>query len=273
MKIKHILTISAAVALASVIAACSSAPAETTGVVESSVVEETSEAVESTETTVVTEESVPAEETVSSNEMVEIDSNLQLYANTFITNFVEQYFPDYDRDTSGIEQILDFVHINLKLNSFESISYETRGDVTFETFTEEEVQRIVSKYFGMLITDELSSLPEPPETYGDQPAGPYFADGKVWYEAADGESYNNIGIVNSISNPGDGTLILDFSIYSIDLDHYWSMSLDELHGLYALTPEQAAADPLLSLSYQGTATVGVSQSGEYYLIDYSVDNI
>lgn len=273
MKIKHVLTISVAVAIASVIAACSSAPAETTGVAETSVVEETGEVVESTETTVVTEESVPTAETVASYEMVEIDSDLQLYANTFITNFVEQYFPDYDRDTSGIEQILDFVHINLKLNSFESISYETRGDITFETFTEEEVQRIVSKYFGMLITDELSSLPEPPETYGDQPAGPYFADGKVWYEAADGESYNNIGIVNSISNPGDGTLILDFSIYSIDLDHYWSMSLDELHGLYALTPEQAAADPLLSLSYQGTATVGVSQSGEYYLIDYTVDNI
>ena len=127
---------------------------------------------------------------------------------------------------------IDFIYLNLKLNSFESITYETCGDVTYETFTAEDVQSMASRYFGMLITDEISELPAPPETYGDQPQGPYYADGKVWYEEADGQIYNRIGIVNSIANPGDGTLILNFSVYTIDVDRYWSLTLDELRGLY-----------------------------------------
>lgn len=269
-RFKHVLTVSAAAALASVIAACSSVPVETSGIAETSEASQTS--IETVQTPAETEVSVQAVETESSYEIVEIDSDRQLYANTFITNFVEQYFPDYDRDTAVIEQILGFVHIHIKLNSFDSIMYETRGDITYETFTANDVQRVVSRYFGMLITDELTTLPEPPESYGDQPAGPYYADGRVWYEAADGELYNHIGIVNSISNPGDGTLIMDFSVYAIEIDRYWSLTMDELHGLYALTPEQAEANSLLTRTSSGTATVGVSQSGEYYLINYTVSN-
>lgn len=264
-KIKNVLILSTAVALTSLLVACTDRSSET------SLVSETTETA-AAETTYATETTTAASaETAQSFETVELDSDTQLYANTFITNFVELYFSDYNRESSGIEQVLDFAHIHIKLNSFESISYETRGDITFETFTTEDLQQISTKYFGLLLTDdELNALPEPPETYGDQPAGPYFADGKIFYEAADGELYNQIGIVNAITNPGDGTLIIDFTIYAIDIDRYWSLSMDELHGYYALSPEQAASDAILTQGASGTATVGVAQSGEYYLISYSV---
>lgn len=271
IKLRNVLTIGTIAAVTVSFAACSSVPTETSGISETTAVAQTSAAPETSQTSIETEATAQMTEAASSYEQVELNSDLQLNANTFITGFVEQYFPEYDRDTANIEQILNFIYLNLKLNSFESITYETCGDVTYETFTAEDVQSMASRYFGMLITDEISELPAPPETFGDQPQGPYYADGKIWYETADGQIYNRIGIVNSISNPGDGTLILDFSIYTIDVDRYWSLTLDELRGLYALTPEQADADSLLTQTSSGTATVGVSQSGEYYLITYSVN--
>ena len=271
IRLRNVLTIGTIAAVTASFAACSPVPTETSGIAETSAVAQTSEAPETSQTSIETEATAQMTEAASSYEQVELNSDLQLNANTFITGFVEQYFPEYDRDTANIEQILNFIYLNLKLNSFESITYETCGDVTYETFTAEDVQSMASRYFGMLITDEISELPAPPETFGDQPQGPYYADGKIWYETADGQIYNRIGIVNSISNPGDGTLILDFSIYTIDVDRYWSLTLDELRGLYALTPEQADADSLLTQTSSGTVTVGVSQSGEYYLITYSVN--
>ena len=262
--------ITASLGAALLLTSCTGAT-ETSGIAETSAVAQTSAAPETSQTSIETESTAQMTEAASSYEQVELNSELQLNANTFITGFVEQYFPEYDRDTANIEQILNFIYLNLKLNSFESITYETCGDVTYETFTAEDVQSMASRYFGMLINDEISELPAPPETYGDQPQGPYYADGKVWYEEADGQIYNRIGIVNSIANHGDGTLILNFSVYTIDVDRYWSLTLDELRGLYTLTPAQADANDLLSLTTTGTATVGVSQSGEYYLIDYSVN--
>lgn len=271
-KLKNVVLVGTAAAMASVVAACSSTPVETI-VVETAAITETTAAAETS--AVITQPAV-TEQTAGNTdeyETLELDSDFQTYANTFITNFVEQWFPDYDRDTSSFEQIIDFAHIHMKLNSFDSIVYEDRGDLTFETFTTEQLQLITTKYFGMIIFDEqLTALPTPPESYGDQPAGPFYDDGRIWYEAADGEMYNRIGIVDSIVNPTDGTLMIDFSIYTIDMDRYWSLTMDEMRGYYTLTPEQAEADPLLTLTGSGMATVGVAQSGEYYLINYSVTN-
>ena len=227
----------------------------------------------SQETSRVTETEITTEntsETTAFNEVVELDPQLQSYANTFITNFVEQSFPDYDRETAGVEQMLDFVHIFLKINDSDSISYMNNGDLTFETFSIESVQDVTVKYLGLIISDEdYSGLPVPPETYGDQPAGPFFEDGMIWYEAADGEARNNIGIVDAINNPGDGTLNMEFTVYAIDLDAYLSLSADDIRAYYDLTPEQAQSDDTLQAVAEGTATVGVAQSGDYYLIDYS----
>ena len=203
-------------------------------------------------------------------EYLVLDSEDQTYANTYITNFVEQYFYDYDRDSASAEQLLDFVHIHLKINSSDSISYETNGDLTFETFTVDKSLKVVSKYFAYYFTEEdCKALPAPPETYGDQPAGPYYADGKIWYEAGSGEGYTQIGIVDSVLNNTDGTLTIEFTIYSIDYEVYSGLDMDGIAAYYSLTPEQAAADATLTKTGTGTAIVDVGQSGDYLLISYS----
>ena len=222
-------------------------------------------------TDVATEASEMTQETY---EIIDLESDVQQYVNTFITNFVEQNFYDYDRETADIERIIDFVHLHLKINAHNLISYAVKGDLDYEVFSIDDVQRVASQYLGVLITEEdYAALPVPPETFGDQPAGPYFEDGKIWYEAADGESYNRIGIVNSFLNPGDGTLIMEFAVYEIDIDTYFSLNTDEIREYYALTYEQAENDPTLTKVRTGTARVGATQSGGYYLITYTTSDV
>lgn len=193
----------------------------------------------------------------------------QEYVNTFISNFVESYFYDYDREYATAERILDFAHIHLKINSRDSISYARKGEISYETFTLDKARSIAAKYFGLLLDDdECMSLPNPPDSFGDQPAGPYYEDGKIWYQAADGESYNLIGIVNSITNNGDGTLTISYTIYSIDWDTYSQLDNSELKAYYKMTPAMAESDNTLSKVKTGSAVAGVGQSGEYYLISY-----
>ncbi|GEM_PF-1012806 len=226
-----------------------------------------------TETSVATEISEMTQ-TQETYEVIDLESDVQQYVNTFITNFVEQNFYDYDRETADIERMIDFVHLHLKINAHDLISYAVKGDLDYEVFSIDDVQRVASEYLGVLITEEdYAALPVPPETFGDQPAGPYFEDGKIWYEASDGESYNRIGIVNSFLNPGDGTLIMEFDVYEIDLDTYLSLNADEIREYYALTSEQAENDPSLTKVRTGTARVGATQSGGYYLITYTTADV
>lgn len=212
----------------------------------------------------------PSDDFVIEPEYLELDSEEQKYANTYITNFVEQYFYDFDRDSASTEQLLDFVHIHLKINAYDQISYETKGDITFETFTVDKSIKVISKYFAVYFTEEdCKALPAPPTDYGDQPAGPFYEDGKIWYEAADGESYNLIGIVDSVLNNTDGTLTIEFTVYSIDYEVYNELDADGIAAYYSMTPEQAAADSTLTQVKTGTAVVTIAQSGDYSLISYS----
>lgn len=217
-------------------------------------------------------ESDPSDDFVIEPEYIELGSEEQKYVNTYITNFVEQYFFDFDSDSATAEQLLDFVHIHLKINAYDQISYETKGDITFETFTVSEATKVITKYFALYFTeDDCKALPAPPETYGDQPAGPFYEDGKIWYEAADGENYNLIGIVDSVLNNTDGTITIEFTIYSIDYEVYNELDMDGITAYYSMTPEQAAADSTLTRVKNGTAVVTNAQSGDYLLISYSTN--
>lgn len=259
-------------------AACSTigGPEETTaGVTQTSAIKPTEQEITAESSTEASVSGETSEETGGDTgfivEDIDLDGDMQTKANTFITNFAELYFYDYDRESSSFDRIIDFAHIHLKINSRDSITYEQKGDLTFETFSLEKAQSTAGRYFGTMLKEEdYTNLPAPPSTYGDQPAGPYYEDGRFWYEAADGEGYNLIGIVDSAQNNGDGTLILNFTIYSIEFGTFSSLDDNGVKAYYRLTPEQARADATLEQVNTGTATVGISQSGDFYLITYKV---
>ena len=259
-------------------------PSEDTSASESSedtVVTEPSEdtkATEPSEDTVVTEPSEDTKDTEPTevgNDKIVYSGDDQKYVNTFITNFVESFFPSYDRDKEeNVEKLLDFVHIHLKINSQKSIEYKKNGDLTFETFTFEKAQETVGKYFSYLLKEEdCKKFNEPPKAYGDQPAGPFYKDGRIWFEAADGESYNKIGIVDYADNNTDGTLTLHFTVYAIDIQTYWDLDDAGIRKYYKLSPDKAKKDKTLEKVGTGEAKVDVGQSGKFFLITYSTKGV
>ena len=207
--------------------------------------------------------SMPAE-----GEVITFSGESQTNANTFISNFAEVYFEDFDKETAGVERYLDFVLIHFTINANNKITIEKKGDLTFETFKVEDAQASIGKYFSYLLKNEdCEKLSAPPSTFGDQPAGPYYADGKIWYQAGSGDSYNLIGIVNFAKNNGDGTMNLSFTIYQIDPETFEKLDANGLKEYYKLTPDKAASNKTLTKVKTGTAKVGVGQTS-YYMLSY-----
>lgn len=209
--------------------------------------------------------------TSGDNSNVALDADQQEYANTFITNFAEQFFWDFDSSTAELDRYMDFVYIHLKINAQSEVSTAKNGDVSYEMFSAEKAQAVIGKYFGKGVKDEdIKKLHTPPEAYGDSAAGPYYKDGKIWYQPGAGESYNRIGIVEAIKNNGDGTLTLKFTVYEIDLDTFATLNSSGLKEYYKLTPAKASMDKTLKKVSYGSAVVDVSQSGTYLLKSYGV---
>ena len=231
----------------------------------------TTTAAESTTEGTTTEDTTAAESseaTESSEENVEkiVFSGDELKnANKFVSDFTKIYFADYNSETATLEQYLNFAHIHFKVDDQDKIKYETKDDTAFETFTYQDAVIAVGMYFAAPVKeDDCKNLPAPSkDNYG-----PCYEDGKIWFQAADGESYSSIGIVDYALNTGVGNLTLVFTIFQIKWEVYNELSFDELKKDYELTPEQAASDDTLEKVGTGTAYVGVSQSGGYYLKDY-----
>lgn len=230
------------------------------------VAESAAETVAETEELEETKISIPADA-----EFIEFDADAQVYANNFLSTFAEQHLGSFENMRITQEQLFDFVHIYLKINDNDSISYETVGEITYETFTFGTTQDVIDTYFGISLSPNSYNIqPTPPEVYGDEPVtGPYVMNKKLMYPAADGESYNTLAIVDSGYIDIDGRLVLLFTVYEIDLDTYWAIDMDAVRAYRNLTPDEARSDATLNKVAAGYAVVNVTPSGEYYLFSYT----
>ena len=198
-------------------------------------------------------------------EYADPDADRQIYANAFVSAFAEQNISEMDTENLTVEEYLDFVHIYLKNQATDLISYEPKGEMLFETFTLASAHEVIKVFFGFFTSDVLGSgLEAPPEAHGDQPAGPFYENGRFWYEASDTEGCNRFAIVDSYTVNEDGTVTLGFTVYEAGPN-------DNLYECYRLSPEEAAADSTINIVTNGSATVRINQSGEYSLIYYKAD--
>lgn len=198
-------------------------------------------------------------------EYADPDADRQIYANAFVSAFAEQNISEMDTENLTVEEYLDFVRIYLKTHATDLISYESKGEMLFETFTPASAHEVIKVFFGFFTSDVFGSgLEAPSEAHGDQPAGPFYEDGRFWYEACDTEDSNRFAIVDSYTVNEDGTMTLGFTVYEAGPN-------DSLYECYRLSPEEAAADSTINIVTNGSATVRINQSGEYSLIYYKAD--
>ena len=219
-----------------------------------------SDAPSATDTAATENDSDPADD-----DNIDPDVARQIYANAFVSAFAEQNISEIDIYKVSNEELTDFVRIFLKFHSTNLISYEPKGEMLFETFELSTAHDVIRDYFGVFITDVFTDkFAAPPEAHGDQPAGPFFEDNKIWYEAYDVEFSNRFAVVDSFTSNEDGTMTLTFTVYEAGADA-------DLTECYRLTPEEAAADSTLNIVTKGSAIVSVGQSGAYYMNYYKTE--
>lgn len=238
---------------------------------DTSVVQPTSEAAtkESATAEAATEPATPGGETapVDGAEVV-MDANMQYEANIFLSNFAEQYdFTDFDIYAYGGKPVIDFAHRFAKINEGGAISY----DGLYEVLTLDYVQGVLDRFFGLTIgPSDYLDLPSPTYTFDSSYHGPFYKDGKFYYDAADGATYTQFAVVYQILKFADGHLEMAFRRYDrLDFDTVGGLAVSDAH--YYLTLAEAEANPNLLNIGNGYAKVYPKVYGghnTYQLIEY-----
>ena len=184
----------------------------------------------------------------------------QYAANLSLSNFSEQWFCElwtfdhYDADDTSIAQLFCFAHLWNKINRPRAVEYRDG----YETMTRETFFEII----GPRLDYPEDLQPVEGEDYsaalgiGTQDWNHcWYENGRFYYPAGDGESYNRFTVVDEACKLRDGTCRFRFTIYEMDLDIYWD-EMGITAKFYHLTPEEAAqyaADGTITARRSGTA--------------------
>ncbi len=200
---------------------------------------------------------------------VTLTADLQYRINIFLSNFSEQFFGPFNVSTASDDQMIAFVHIYCKINHRNAIRYQGG----YETISLEDMNAQLRRFF------DVSCKPNDGASYmmDAWTIGEYH-DGYFWFPAADGESYNHFTVVDSMTRNSDGSYTVQFQVYALDLDEYWSSGMD--NSLYSLNSDQVT-DLVWSERVKpvqgGTALVRdytkANGIATYQLISYDVWNI
>ena len=208
----------------------------------------------------------------------------QYAANLSLSNFSEQWFCEmgtfdhYDSADTSIAQLFSFAHLWSKINRPTEMEYRDGYEtMTRETFFEIIGPRIAYPEDLQPIEGEDYSAALGIGTFDWNHC--WYENGRFYYPAGDGESYNRFTVVDEAYKLQDGTCRFRFTIYELDLDIYF----DELgipSKYYHLTPAEAAqlaANGTITAVHTGTAVCSPiywQSSGRemYQLAYYALDH-
>jgi|GEM_PF-332879 len=171
--------------------------------------------------------------------------------NTFLSSFSEASFSYDTAFTSGdMEKMIDFAFIHNIIHNQEALQYSD----SYMSFSADIIAQTVKEYFNVDITRQSTSQ----FTYRDN---------RYYSPAAAGESYSYCSIADEMYyNEKDDTHDVHFVVFSTP-----DMNITELMntaGIFFLS--DAESKSYLQRLYEGTATIGRNNKGEYYLISYQV---
>ena len=224
------------------------------------------------------EETLTANPTETGDPFI-LSGTQQYAANLSLSNFSEQWFCEigtfdhYDPADTSIAQLFSFAHLWAKINRPTEMEYRDGYEtMTRETFFEIIGPRIAYPEDLQPIEGEDYSAALGIGTFDWNHC--WYENGRFYYPAGDGESYNRFTVVDEAYKLQDGTCRFRFTIYELDLDIYF----DELgipSKYYHLTPAEAAqlaANETITAVHTGTAVCSPiywqSSGREMYLLEY-----
>ncbi len=186
---------------------------------------------------------------------VTLTADIQYRINIFLSNFSEQSFLNMQMSTAPDDQLMKFVWIYCKINNPAAIHYEG----SYETVTLEDMNAQLNRFFGITRTPyEWASY------MLDQWNSFEYHDGRFWFPAASGESYNKFTVAYEMMNNGDGTYTVSFQVFELGLEEYWNTpGINNFY--YKLSNDETAA-------YVAAERIKPVQGGTAVVRDYTKSN-
>ena len=223
------------------------------------------------------------EKTEDTSGRITLSGDNQKYANTFLTNFAEQYFYTkfvfgggeqpgvFDVKNAKIDDVMTFVCLHVYHNDKAAYKSTKKGNCNYLTISFDKAAEVCGRYFNYTLKKETcKKLPAPSGDKSNQGFGPYYEDNKIWTVLKDSDlnAFREIAVVDHVKNNEDGTMTLYFTIYAIEYEVFDKLKGDDIKKYYALTPSEAQKDKTLSRDLTGVANVSITQSGKYLINTY-----
>ena len=195
----------------------------------------------------------PAEVDNGRNITWELSADDWYRINIFLSNFSEQGFATYT--SYDAYAMVHFAYLHNKINKPDNVRYDS-GSYCF-TISGDTVDQTLYRFFGE--TAEHANLSK---TYsGGYTETIEYHDGAYYFPAASGEFYGYISVATSVYRNGDGTYLVGFDVYALDMDTYNNYGISS--DYYYLTATTVPSRNDLSYCYSGVALVSDYNGGNY----------
>jgi len=193
------------------------------------------------------------QETVSQTNIInnmEIDEREKL--NTFISNFAEIEFPDYDSNNYEESQLINFLILHNYANNNGNIEVSKNHNIKlYANIVQKNTARFFNKSVNMIDTDIVEYDNSDNAFYSTT----YKLNSNNQYSKLSYNEYYSLAVIDSMYEQEDGTYSLEFTIYKSDL------KLNK--SFYSYSSNDALNNNNLS----------VIRHGEAVICDYYVDSI
>ena len=191
---------------------------------------------------------------------IEISKDMQKKLNIFLSNFAEQgmgYF-DYGRPDTG--DLADFAYRWTYINKWSDLDITTDG---YYTLSLDKVKNVVNKYMDITLTDDNLISYTWPNIYQG-----FVSKGRYCVPAADGELFDTLAIVTSLSEEGMNNYRAQFDIYELDWNYFINNEdVDSVpKEFYSYNAAAAESEPNLVKKESGYAVI--KKDGESYKLRY-----
>ena len=145
--------------------------------------------------------------------------------NVFLSNFSEAFVGNFHPKQENGYDLLRFVLVHYMINDFDKITTINENEMTYFCISKETVDHCLSRFFGVSLT---------PKDYAPADGSVfsfYFRDGNYLFPAAWGESYNQFTVVSDVNAQADGTNLVHYGVYALDIETYFDIGIpNELYN-------------------------------------------
>lgn len=251
-------------------------------------------ATETSKVTEPTESKAPATEVAPKTEgtAMELTQKLRYRTNIFLSDFSEQWFHEqyswdetsktrtllpgkFETRSADIMEIAEYcwMFAKINLNQAELVYY---GDEAYYGVSMSNIDAIAMRFFNVHVTED--SIPQN-AAFPSNGLPALLIDGKLCCMAAEGETYNHMSVVDSVTDLGNGRVQVQFSIYEIndiggDGCIVLASGLIQDRSVYYYTTEQAENHTAFSHYADGVAVMDYSLKSDgdvsYKLVSYEL---